>query len=72
MNAEDATRDLNAFNAAVKRAPSSKSVTLKTLSKGAEHILEAFGYKVKRLPNGKVTVSAATGSALSGIRTATR
>ncbi|MFD8470434.1 hypothetical protein ACFV10_35615, partial [Streptomyces cyaneofuscatus] len=40
---------------------------LKTLSKAGEDALEAFGYKVKRLPNGKVTVTAATGGAISGI-----
>jgi len=68
MNTEDAVAGLNAFNSAVKRAPGSKSVTLKTLSRSAEQALESFGYKVKRLPNGKVKVSAATGGALSGIR----
>ncbi|MFE9812405.1 hypothetical protein [Streptomyces sp. NPDC005548] len=68
MQVEDAQADLDRFNAAVKAAPGSKSVTLKTLSKGAEQILESFGYKVKRLPDGSVKVSAATGGALSGIR----
>jgi hypothetical protein len=68
MNKEDAERDLNAFNAAVKRSPGSKSVTLKTLSKAAEQILESFGLKVKRLPNGSITVTAKTGAALSGVR----
>lgn len=68
MDKEDAERDLNAFNAAVKRSPGSKSVTLKTLSKGAEQILEGFGLKVKRLPNGSVTVSAKTGTALANVR----
>lgn len=67
MRAEDATADLEAFNAKVKASPGSKSVTLKTLSKAGEEALEAFGYKVKRLPNGKVTVTAATGGAISGI-----
>ncbi|MFC5217337.1 hypothetical protein [Streptomyces coerulescens] len=68
MNKEDAERDLNSFNAAVKRSPGSKSVTLKTLSKGAEQILEGFGLKVKRLPNGSVTVSAKAGKALTDVR----
>ncbi|MHB9857607.1 phage tail protein [Streptomyces sp. YIM S03343] len=68
MNTEDARAGLNAFNAAVKRSPGSKSVTLKTLSKSAEQILEAFGYKVTHLKNGKVKVTAATGGALSGIQ----
>ncbi len=40
---KQATADLNAFNAAVRKAPGSKSVTLSTLSKTAESVLEAFG-----------------------------
>lgn len=68
MNTEDAKAGLNAFNAALKRSPGSKSVTLKTLSRGAEQILESFGLKVKRLPNGKVTVTTRNGQALSAIR----
>jgi hypothetical protein len=68
MDDEDARAGLNAFNAAVKRTPGSKSVTLKTLSSSAEAVLEAFGYKVKRLPDGSVKVTAKTGGALSGIR----
>ncbi|MEV7154917.1 phage tail protein [Streptomyces misionensis] len=67
MNAEDATRDLNAFNSAVRKTPGSKSVTLKTLSGSAEQVLESFGYKVTHLQNGKVTVSAAAGGALGAI-----
>jgi hypothetical protein len=67
MQSEDATRDLEAFNAAVKASPGSKSVTLKTLSSGAQQVLEAFGYKVTHLKDGSVKVSAATGQALSGI-----
>ncbi|MBT2420582.1 hypothetical protein J7F01_40370 [Streptomyces sp. ISL-22] len=67
MDKEDAQRDLEAFNAAVRRSPGSKSVTLKTLSKTAEQVLESFGLKVRRLPNGKVKVTASVGSALSGI-----
>ncbi|MEU1478881.1 hypothetical protein [Streptomyces sp. NPDC005760] len=67
MDKEDAQRGLEDFNAAVKRTPGSKSVTLNALSKGAEAILESFGLKVKRLPNGKVTVTTTNGQALSGI-----
>ncbi|MFF4933572.1 phage tail tape measure protein [Streptomyces griseofuscus] len=65
---KQATADLNAFNAAVKKAPGAKSVTLTTLSKTAEQVLEAFGYKVQHLKGGSVKVTAATGGALSGIR----
>lgn len=68
MSAEDATADLEAFNAKVKGSPGAKSVTLSTLSKSAEQILEGFGLKVKRLPDGSVTVSAKTGAALSGVK----
>jgi hypothetical protein len=67
MDTEDAKRGLEAFNAAVKRSPGSHKVTLTALSKGAEGILESFGLKVKRLPNGKVVVTAKNGQALSGI-----
>lgn len=67
MNKEDAQRDLDSFNAAVKKTPSAKSVTLSTLSKGAEAILEAFGLKVKHLPNGTVKITAQNGQALTGI-----
>ncbi|MFD8805558.1 phage tail tape measure protein [Streptomyces sp. NPDC059597] len=63
-----AVADLRAFNAAVRRAPGSKSVTLKTLSATAERVLEGFGFKVTHLKNGSVKISAVTGAALSAIR----
>lgn len=67
MDTADARAGLEAFNAAVKRTPNAKSVTLKTLSQGAEALLESFGYKVTHLKDGSVKVSAATGQALSSI-----
>jgi len=67
MNVEDATRDLNAFNAKVRSSPGSKSVTLKTLSSSAEAVLKAFGFKVTHLPNGSVKITASAGGALSVI-----
>lgn len=67
MNAEDATRDLETFNSAVRKTPGSKSVTLKTLSSSAEQVLEAFGYKVTHLKNGSVKVTALAGGALGTI-----
>ncbi|TVZ96526.1 phage tail tape measure protein [Streptomyces sp. BK340] len=63
-----AEADLNAFNAALKRSPGSRSVTLKTLSSTAEQVLEGFGFKVQHLKNGSVRITAATGGALAGIR----
>ncbi|MCZ0207896.1 hypothetical protein OZK63_21015 [Streptomyces sp. UMAF16] len=67
METEDARGDLDRFIGAVQKSPGSKSVTLKTLSSGAEKILEAFGYKVTHLKDGSVTVSAATGTALTNL-----
>jgi TP901 family phage tail tape measure protein len=64
---KQATADLNAFNAAVKKSPGARSVTLKTLSTTAEHVLEAFGFKVTHLKNGSVKITAQTGAALSAI-----
>lgn len=65
---KQAVTDLTAFNAAVKKSPHAKSVTLTTLSKTAEQVLEAFGFKVQHLKNGGVKISASTGAALSAIR----
>jgi hypothetical protein len=66
MNKEDAQHDIESFNAALKATPGAKSVTLKALSKSGEQVLESFGLKVKRLPDGSVTVST-KGGALSTI-----
>ncbi|MFF4356908.1 phage tail tape measure protein [Streptomyces sp. NPDC001604] len=67
VNKAAAQKDIDAFNAAVKKTPGTKSVTLSTLSKSAEQVLTQFGYKVTHLKNGSVKVSAVTGSALSQI-----
>ncbi|MEU0433716.1 phage tail protein [Streptomyces sp. NPDC006290] len=58
MDAEDAKAGLDAFNAAVRKTPGSKKITLDALSSGAEKVLEALGLHVKRLPNGKVVITA--------------
>ncbi|MER6065087.1 phage tail tape measure protein [Streptomyces sp. NPDC001792] len=65
---QQAKTDLNAFNAAVKKSPGAKSVTLTTLSKTAEQVLQAFGFKVTHLKNGSVKISAQTGAALTAIK----
>ncbi|MFF8910516.1 hypothetical protein [Streptomyces olivaceoviridis] len=67
MQAEDAKRDLETFNAALKETPGAHSVTLTTLSTAAEQVLESFGYKVTRLPDGSVVITASAGGALSVI-----
>jgi hypothetical protein len=58
---------LKAFNAAVKKTPGTRTVTLKALSSGAEKALESLGYKVTHLKGGSVKVTSKNGQALSGI-----
>lgn len=63
----DAIEGLNSVIQKIKETPGAKSVTVKTLSAAAITALENVGFKVTTLPNGKVTVTAATGTALSNI-----
>lgn len=67
MRREDAIAGLNSVIAKIQATPGSKSVTVKALTADARSTLESLGYKVKTLPNGKVQVTARTGSALSGL-----
>ncbi|MEU0253288.1 phage tail tape measure protein [Streptomyces sp. NPDC006184] len=67
VDSKAARADLNAFNAAVKRNPGSKTVTLKTLSGTAEKVLTSFGFKVTHLKDGSVKITAVAGGALSTI-----
>jgi TP901 family phage tail tape measure protein len=62
-----AVEGLNAVIAKIKATPGKKSVTVNTLNATAIAALEAVGFKVTTLPNGKVTVTAKTGTALSNI-----
>ncbi|MDX3585962.1 hypothetical protein [Streptomyces europaeiscabiei] len=68
LQTEDAEADIKRFNSALNKTPGAKSVTLKALSKSGEAVLESFGYKVKRLPDGSVTVTAKAGKALSDVQ----
>ncbi|MEU0691555.1 hypothetical protein [Streptomyces uncialis] len=68
MDREDALAGLDSVIAKIKATPGAKSVTVKTLSKSAIDALEGVGYKVRRLPDGSLSVTAKTGSALGGIR----
>ncbi|ARX81519.1 hypothetical protein SMD44_00917 [Streptomyces alboflavus] len=67
MKREDAIAGLDAVIKKIRATPGSKSVTVKTLSKSAIDALEAVGFKVKRLPDGSLSVTAKTGTALSNI-----
>jgi hypothetical protein len=67
VDKKTAESDLNAFNAAVKKSPGKKTVTLSALSGGAETVLKSLGFKVQHLKGGAVKITAKNGQALSGI-----
>ncbi|MFD4830132.1 phage tail protein [Streptomyces uncialis] len=67
MDREDALQGLDDVIAKIKKTPSGKSVTVKTLSTAAIKALEAVGFKVKHLPDGSLTVTAETGTARSNL-----
>ncbi|MGY4994079.1 phage tail protein [Streptomyces sp. 900105245] len=66
LEQEKAKQDIETFNSAVRKSPGTKKVTLETLSAAAEQKLKNFGFKVERLPDGRVSVTAG-GNALSVI-----
>ncbi|MDQ0907786.1 hypothetical protein QFZ22_003771 [Streptomyces canus] len=51
----------------VKATPGAKSVTVSTLNKPAIDALEKVGLKVKKLPDGKFSITASTGAASKSI-----
>lgn len=67
VDKKGAESDLNAFNAAVKKSPGKKTVTLSALSAGAETVLKSLGFKVQHLKGGAVKITAKNGQALAGI-----
>ncbi|MGX1840579.1 hypothetical protein [Streptomyces diastaticus] len=67
MRREDAIAGLDQVIKKIQATPGSKSVTVNALTADARSLLESLGYKVKTLPNGKVQVTALTGSALGGL-----
>ncbi|MGA5435484.1 hypothetical protein ACPCIZ_12920 [Streptomyces cellulosae] len=71
MEQEQAAADLENFYAVLQDKPSAKSITLETLSAAAEATLTSFGLQVERLPDGRVTVTAANGQAIGAINAVT-
>ncbi|MER7738895.1 hypothetical protein ABTX34_11310 [Streptomyces sp. NPDC096538] len=67
MRTEDATRSLNSVIAEMRKAPNSKSVTVKALTKDAVSLLRDLGFKVTTLKDRKFKVTAETGTARSNI-----
>ncbi|MFC8570647.1 hypothetical protein ACFUIW_33320 [Streptomyces sp. NPDC057245] len=66
-NSANAVQDLDAVIAKIRATPGAKSVTVKTLSQTAIQALNAVGFTTRTLPDGRVVVTAATGTALSNI-----
>ncbi|MFE6126723.1 hypothetical protein ACFQ6Q_00400 [Streptomyces sp. NPDC056437] len=67
MRSEDAVAGLDAVIAKMEATPKAKSITVDALTNDAMAILTSLGYTVTTLPNGKVTITAATGTAITGI-----
>ncbi|MER7967669.1 hypothetical protein ABTX35_01400 [Streptomyces sp. NPDC096080] len=67
MRTEDATRSLSSVIAAMKKAPNSKSVVVKALTKDAVSLLESLGFTVTHMKDGRFKITAATGTAKSNI-----
>lgn len=64
---QDAITSLDGVIAAMQASPSTKTITVKTLSAQAEQLLVNLGYTVERLPDGSITITAKTGSASENI-----
>ncbi|MFD7709468.1 hypothetical protein [Streptomyces sp. NPDC059786] len=67
MRTEDAEVSLGRVIAAMKKAPDSKSVTVKALTNDAVDLLRELGFKVTRLKDGRFKVSADTANAKGNI-----
>ncbi|MFJ6069045.1 hypothetical protein ACIQHU_39150 [Streptomyces tendae] len=63
MRTEDAIAGLDSVIAAIQKTPGKKSVTVDALTSDAIALLEELGFTVKRLPNGKFSVTADTATA---------
>jgi hypothetical protein len=69
---DEAVAGLNEVEAAIRKTPSAKSVTVSTLNGAAIKALEAVGYKTKTLPDGRTMVYTANGKALGNISAVVR
>jgi hypothetical protein len=63
MRTEDAIAGLDSVIAAIQKTPGKKSVTVDALTSDAIALLGELGFTVKRLPNGKFSVTADTATA---------
>lgn len=72
MDREDALTGLRQVQAAIKKTPGAKKITVSTLSAQAIAALHAVGLKTKRLPDGRVVVTARNGQAIGSINAVVR
>ncbi|MYX88488.1 MULTISPECIES: hypothetical protein [unclassified Streptomyces] len=68
MRREDAIAGLDQVIKKMQATPGAKSIKVNALTADARALLESLGYRVKTLPDGRVQVTALTGSALGGLR----
>ncbi|MFJ4974214.1 hypothetical protein ACIP6X_02485 [Streptomyces coeruleorubidus] len=67
MRTEDAVKGLDRVMAAMKKAPGSKSVTVKALTSDAVGMLRELGFKVQRMKDGRFKVTAETANAKANV-----
>ncbi|MGW4670072.1 phage tail protein [Streptomyces sp. NPDC004324] len=67
MRTDDAITGLNSVIGAMRKTPSSKSVTVRALTGDAVSMLRDLGFKVTRLKDGRFRITADTGSAKANI-----
>ncbi|MFF3660045.1 phage tail protein [Streptomyces olivochromogenes] len=72
LEREEAVTGLQAVEAAIRKTPGAKTITVDTLNGAAIKALEAVGLKTRQLPDGKTAVYTATGKALGGIAAVAR
>jgi hypothetical protein len=68
----EAVAGLNEVEAAIRKTPGAKSVTVSTLNGAAIKALEAVGFKTKQLPDGRTMVYTANGKSLGSIAAVAR
>jgi len=69
---DEAVAGLHEVEAAIRKTPGAKSVTVSTLNGAAIKALEAVGYKTKTLPDGRTQVYTANGKSLGSIAAVSR
>ncbi|MET7944291.1 phage tail protein [Streptomyces sp. NPDC005302] len=72
LEREEAVAGLKEVEAAIRKTPGAKKITVDTLNGAAIKALEAVGFKTKQLPNGRTQVFTANGKSLGSIAAVAR